>query len=82
MTGNENDDLESATPHVVYTLDGDVKPQHFLAVVEGGFNDIQDEITRWWKAFESGEKAKPDEYNGIGHAPVADFDRWEDGDNA
>lgn len=67
--------------HVIYTMDEDCKPCHFLAVADS-WEGAQDEMDRWWKAFAYGEKAKPENYNGISHRLVADFDRWvEDASN-
>jgi len=62
------------TKHVVYTLDETDKPGHFLAVVDS--DELDDTMAKWWKAFDSGEKAKPREYNGISHRPISDFESW------
>lgn len=63
------------TKHVVYALDEDDKPGHFLAAVD--IDELDDIMDKWWKAFRNGEKQKPKEYNGISHRPVSDFERWK-----
>lgn len=63
------------TKHVIYTLDEQHKPAHFLAIAEDR-DELQAKMGKWWKAFETGEKQEPKEYNGISHRPIADFDRW------
>jgi len=65
--------------HVIFTLDEDLKPGHILGVAQG-FEEIGEVSKKWWKAFESGEKEKPKNYRGISNRPVADFDRWSEGD--
>jgi len=68
------------TKYVVYTLDEDAKPGHFLEVCEG-VGEVREAQNKWWKAFHNGEKETPKNYNGISMRPVADFDRWNEGDN-
>jgi hypothetical protein len=76
MTQEESN---AGTQQVVYTMDEDLKPAHFLAVVDNR-EELEEKIKQWSRAFESGEKVKPDNYNGISHRIVADFDRWDSGD--
>ena len=75
----QNNDTERPS-YVVYTLDNDLKPAHFLEIVDS-HDDLGDAMDKWWKAFHTGEKAEPKNYNGISHRPVAKFDRWADGED-
>ena len=62
--------------HVVYMIDEDGEPlPKFLAVCDDA-DERDEEMERWWKAFHNGEKATPENYGGISHAPVAEFDDW------
>ena len=47
----------------------------FLAIADTE-SEASDIAGKWWKAFDSGEKAKPKEYQGISWKPVADFEQW------
>ncbi|ELY68901.1 hypothetical protein [Natrinema versiforme] len=73
-----DDETVERPTYVVYTLDEDLKPGHFLAVVDS--DELEDAMGKWWKAFHTGEKEPPKNYNGISHRPVAQFDRWADGE--
>lgn len=67
---------KNGTKWVVYTMDEDCKPAHFLAV-EDSAEAAGAAMDKWWKAFRNGEKAKPKNYNGISQRPVSQFDRWK-----
>jgi len=56
---------------VVYAM-GSMK---FLAIADSR-SEASDKADKWWKAFDSGEKAKPKEYQGISFKPVANFEQW------
>jgi len=64
--------------YVVYIMDDETsKPtSHFLSVEETS-KEAENVMEKWWKAFENGEKAKPENYGGISMAPVSDFDQWK-----
>jgi len=66
----------SERKQVVFTLDEDNKPDRMLAVADN--DDYDDVMSKWWLAFANDKKQKPDGYNGIGHQPVADFERWKE----
>jgi hypothetical protein len=70
---------ENEPTYVVYTLDEHSNPGHFLEVVEGT-EELEAAEKKWWKAFRSGEKLEPKNYEGISHRPVARFDEWAAGD--
>jgi len=46
-----------------------------------GVADTQEEAEeiskKWWLAFDSGEKGKPNDYAGISWKPVSNFDNWK-----
>lgn len=67
------------TKHVVFAEDTEGCPTHMLDVVEGT-DELEESMNKWWKAFHTGEKAEPRDYDGIGHRPVARYDQWKDGD--
>ena len=71
---------KSECQYVVYTMDGDGKPDHFLSVEEDA-EDATEEMNRWWLAFRNGEKVTPNGYDGVSFRPVADFDRWKSPDD-
>ena len=61
---------------VVYTISHLGCVGHFLGVAQK--REVAEDIANdWWKAFDSGEKAKPKDYAGISWKPVADWDDWK-----
>lgn len=60
---------------LVYMIDEDCKPDRFLEVVET-MEERENAMEKWWTAFHNGEKMKPENYNGISHAPIANFEEW------
>lgn len=66
------------TQWIVYMLDQNAKVMpYFLAVCESA-DEAKEEMEKWWKAFENGEKTKPEFYGGLSFGPVSDFERWSD----
>jgi len=61
---------------VVYTISHLGGQGKFLEVTETK-DKAEQKANKWWKAFDSGEKAKPQDYAGIAWDTVADFDEWK-----
>lgn len=69
---------EAGSRWVVYALDDDGKPTHFLGVCDDA-EEATETMDKWWKAFRTGEKAEPRDYGGVSKRPVATFEEWGDG---
>ena len=67
--------------YVVYTLDEDANPVHFLGVADS-VDEAEMEMNRWWKAFYEERKTTPENYGGVSLQHVSNFEQWEDGPNA
>ena len=65
------------TKHVVYVISDErgTPTGRFLGIADSS-QTADDLMEKWWKAFDSGEKAKPMDYGGISYGPVSDFEEW------
>lgn len=74
------DELDTESPQwVVYSIHHEGGTGRFLGIADSQ-DEAQEIGNKWWKAFNSGEKAEPAGYAGISWAPVADFDAWMEGE--